>query len=112
MKWHVPSAEERSFASQLLDRYLAKHLVDLSRHADQISPMPREVLQRTLSHSLDCVLGAGALLPAWDEAVLPIANSCVTLLLPIKFAQPNADQWKINFTDGQHIRLSVARAVR
>ena len=112
MKWHLPSEEERALAAKLLQRYLAENLRLLNQHADQAQTLSREVLQRTLSHTLDCVLGAGALLPPWEETVLPISNSNVTLLLPIHFSHPSARTWQICFADGQHIRLTVAHTVR
>lgn len=112
MKWHMPSPEERAFAGQLLQCYLFENLQLLQRHTDASSgALPREVLQRTLSHSLDCVLGSGALLPPWDEPALPISKTGVDLALPIHTSHPGAKHLQISFADGANIRLTVAKTV-
>jgi proteasome activator subunit 4 len=134
MKWHLPSLEERLFAEQLLHRFLHQNLNKLDDHVDQEETLPREELQRTLSHILDCILGirdlrhlfkifsalillvfyigSGAMLPPWQEEPINVVESAVTLTLPLKFSHSDAQSWHISFRNGQQIRLTIAQTVK
>jgi proteasome activator subunit 4 len=111
IKWHFPSKEERLLAEKLLRRYLETNLNKLDEHVDQINTLSREALQRTLSHTLDCILGAGAVLPPWQEEPISMAESRVKLTLPLQFSHADAENWQISFSNGKHIRLTVAQTV-
>ena len=111
MKWHVPSPEEKAFATTLIHRYLTDNIMKLEQHIDQISVLPREVLHRTLSHVLDCILGAGSLLPPWEEQPLEVDYTVVSLLHPVRFSHVEAKSSQISSLDGKNIRFLVAQMV-
>lgn len=111
MKWHLPSTEERVLAERLLHRYLDENLKKLNAYVDQTEVLSREVLQRTLSHVLDCTLGAGAVLPPWEEDPIVVAESRVALTLPLQFSHFDAKAWHIHLADGRPVRLTVAQTV-
>ena len=111
MKWHVPNSEERAFATTLVHRYLTGNIATLEQHVNQTSVLPREVLHRTLSHVLDCILGSGSLLPPWKEQALNIDYTSVSLLLPLRFSYMETEEWEISSPDGENIRFLVAQTV-
>lgn len=111
INWHFPTKEERFIAEKIMERYLEANLKKLDDHVDQTNLLPREALQRTLSHTLDCILGAGAVLPPWHEEPISVVESSVTLTLPLKFSHSDAEKWQISFPGGKHIRLTVAQTV-
>lgn len=111
INWHFPSDEERALAEKIMERYLEENLKKLDNHADQVKTLSREALQRTLSHTLDCILGAGAVLPPWKEEPLPIAESSVGVTLPLQFSHSDAKRLQIQFPNGKPIRFTVAQTV-
>ncbi|XP_057375631.1 proteasome activator complex subunit 4-like [Daphnia carinata] len=111
IKWHFPNKEERFLAEKLLKRYLETNLNKLDEHADQIKTLSREELQRTLNHTLDCILGAGAVLPPWQEEPISMAESSVRLALPLQFSHADAEHWQISFSNGKHVRLTIAQTL-
>ena len=74
MKWHLPSSDERLFAEKLLHRFLHHNLNKLDDHVDEKTILPREELQRTLSHVLDCILG-------WNDFYLFTISSVFIVLV-------------------------------
>ena len=110
INWHFPCKEERVVAEKIMERYLEVNLKKLHDHVDQVNILSREALQRTLSHTLDCILGAGAVLPPWHEELSAVESS-VTLTLPLQFSHSDAENWQICFPNGKHIRLTVAQTV-
>lgn len=111
INWHFPSKEERMVAEKIMERYLEENLKKLNAHVDQVNTLSREALQRTLSHTLDCILGAGAVLPPWQEEPISVVESSVALTLPLQFSHSDAENWQICFPNGKHIRHTVAQTV-
>lgn len=111
INWHTPTKDERLLAEKILARYLEENLKKLNDHVDQIKPLSREALQRTLSHTLDCILGAGAVLPPWIEEPIAVVESSVTSTVPLQFSHSNAENWQLCFPNGRHIRHAVAQTV-
>lgn len=111
INWHFPSKEERLVAEKIMERYLEVNLKKLDGHVDQVDTLSREALQRTLSHTLDCILGAGAVLPPWQEDPIAMVESSVALTLPLQFSHSDAENWQICFPNGKHIRYTVAQTV-
>ncbi|XP_021344136.1 proteasome activator complex subunit 4B-like, partial [Mizuhopecten yessoensis] len=78
MKWHVPNDEEMKFASEILQTILKPEL-EAIRTVTADNKMNREELLRRLNVILECLLGAGTVLPMWDDAVVEIVESSVSL---------------------------------
>ncbi|XP_030051703.1 proteasome activator complex subunit 4 isoform X1 [Microcaecilia unicolor] len=75
IRWHVPSAEEISFAYFLLDTFLQPELVKLDRYGNGDLEMSRDDVQQCLTIVHSCLIGSGNLLP-------PLQGERITHLVP------------------------------
>ncbi|XP_035696564.1 proteasome activator complex subunit 4-like isoform X3 [Branchiostoma floridae] len=67
LRWHIPSLEEKKLALYLLDTFLQPELDRLEQHSEGTSALSRDELQRTLMIVHDGLIGAGAIMPMWEE---------------------------------------------
>ncbi|XP_078590168.1 proteasome activator complex subunit 4-like isoform X2 [Branchiostoma floridae x Branchiostoma japonicum] len=67
LRWHIPSLEEKKLALYLLDTFLQPELDGLEQHSEGTSALSRDELQRTLMIVHDGLIGAGAIMPMWEE---------------------------------------------
>ncbi|KAM4771368.1 proteasome activator complex subunit 4 [Rhinophrynus dorsalis] len=80
IRWHVPSAEEISFAYYLLDNFLQPELDKLDRYGSGEFEMSRDEVQQCLTIVQNCLTGSGNLLPPLKgERVTHLVTSMVSL---------------------------------
>ncbi|XP_060063003.1 proteasome activator complex subunit 4-like [Ylistrum balloti] len=108
MKWHVPNDEEMQFASEILHAILEPEL-EAIKTVSADNQMNREELLRRLNAILECLLGAGCVLPMWEDAVVNIVDSCVSLRR--QHCQSTGQHSCITL-NGRNVRETVVDAVR
>lgn len=108
MKWHIPSEEEIQFASEIIHTILGPEL-EAIRTVTADNQMNREELLTRLNVILECILGAGCVLPMWDDSVVNVMESCVSLS---RQSCRSAGQHSCITLNGQNVREVVVDAVR
>lgn len=109
IEWHIPSEDEIQFATEIFERVLQPELTALQQ-ISQESPMQREDLLRTLNTVLECLSGAGAVLPMWEGNNIQMIESQV----PMKRfgCYEGARRVSEVCLGGGNVRLAVAKTIR
>ncbi|KAK8767206.1 hypothetical protein V5799_006012 [Amblyomma americanum] len=109
IKWHVPSKEELACVQELLETFLYPELQALLLWSRGERSLSREEVQRSLNLVLDCILGAGLVLPMWPGESINLLGSKVDVHLEYKvhLGVPSVD-----FKSGENVRQVVATIMR
>ncbi|KAJ8309114.1 hypothetical protein KUTeg_013988 [Tegillarca granosa] len=78
MVWHEPSSEEINFANEIMSNVLGPELSVVKSLSDD-NQIDREELLQRLTVILECLLGAGSLLPVWKDTSYKLIDSQVPL---------------------------------
>ncbi|KAK8403278.1 hypothetical protein O3P69_000420 [Scylla paramamosain] len=77
LTWVEPTKAEEEAIQTLVRTFLTPELVLLRKVATGEKEVSREELQQCLSITLDILLGAGAVLPHWEEEPIPLVEMSV-----------------------------------
>ncbi|KAK7086905.1 Proteasome activator complex subunit 4 [Halocaridina rubra] len=77
LTWTEPGEEEDAAVTSLVRTFLTPELKLLKDVALGEREVSRDVLQQSLSITLDVILGAGVALPHWEEEPIPLINMAV-----------------------------------
>ncbi|XP_014668208.1 PREDICTED: proteasome activator complex subunit 4-like [Priapulus caudatus] len=72
ISWHIPSVEEKQFAQEILDTFMQPAIARLNSVSDDTN-LSRIELQEDLNLVLECLHGAGAMLPLLDGEPIYLA---------------------------------------
>ncbi|KAL4238306.1 Proteasome activator complex subunit 4 [Mactra antiquata] len=108
--WHVPSQPEIDFAQELLEKFLVPEL-DFIQQISSENTVPREDLLRRLNIILECLNGAGAVLPMWEGDNISLIES----QLPLKrfsCAKSCGNNFVVTVKNGTNVRVAVVESIR
>lgn len=108
MKWHIPSTEEVSFASQIIHSIMGSELNAIQSISED-NQMKREELLCRLNIILECLLGAGSVLSMWEDKKVDLIESQVPLLRFACSCSSEGLEIKLN---GRNVRELVIVAMR
>ncbi|XP_062621766.1 LOW QUALITY PROTEIN: proteasome activator complex subunit 4B-like [Saccostrea cucullata] len=112
MKWHIPSADEIEFAQSLMDHILQPELEKIMSLSSSNQIDKEELLQR-LSIILECLLGAGAALPAWKSTSVDLSSLNVKTQVPLDRFHVSSVKELIEIQyKGANLRLEVVKAMK
>ncbi|KAK4321981.1 hypothetical protein Pmani_007247 [Petrolisthes manimaculis] len=77
LQWIEPGKAEEAAITSIVRSFLTPELELLRQVARGEKEVSRELLQQSLSITLDILLGAGSALPHWDEKPVPLADMMV-----------------------------------
>lgn len=109
IRWHLPSPEELACAKDLLDEFLHPELTALLRWSEGQRSLTREEVQRSLNTVLDCVLGAGLVLPMWPGEPINLVGTTVPIQLNYKVVLGAPS---IFLGAGENVRLTIVKVLR
>ncbi|CAN7938235.1 unnamed protein product [Ixodes hexagonus] len=109
IQWHLPSPEELACAKELLDEFLHPELTALLRWSEGERPLTREEVQRSLNTVLDCILGAGLVLPMWPGEPINLVGTSVPIQLNYKVVLGAPS---ICLGAGENVRFTIAKVLR
>ena len=108
MVWHIPSAEEVKFASDIIHSILGSEL-DAIQSISADNQMKREELLCRLNVILECLQGAGAVIHMWEDTKVDLIESQVPLLRFTCSCSLGDLEIKLN---GRNARDCVVKAMR
>ncbi|KAG9509020.1 Proteasome activator complex subunit 4, partial [Fragariocoptes setiger] len=109
IKWHVPGPEAQAFASELCNTFMVQAINDLLRNKRGEIQLSRDKVQRSLHVILSTLVGAAAVLPPWESAVIDLCPVEVPVI-PMYIQDVGINS--ITFSDGTNIRTQVANHMR
>lgn len=109
IRWHLPTPEELACVQELLEAFLRPELEALGLWSRGERTLSREEVQRSLNLVLDCILGAGLVLPMWPGDCINLVGSKVPAHFEYKVflgVQP------VDFRSGENVRHVIATLLR
>ncbi|XP_060589859.1 proteasome activator complex subunit 4B-like [Ruditapes philippinarum] len=110
LEWHEPCQEETDFVQELLEKFLVPELNTLKQISAE-NAIPREDLLRRLNIIMECLNGAGGVLPMWQGNHISMIESQV----PLKrfgCAKSCGSNREVTVSGGQNVRVVVIEAIR
>ncbi|XP_065305913.2 proteasome activator complex subunit 4A-like [Dermacentor albipictus] len=109
IKWHVPTSEELACVQDLLETFLQPELQALLAWSRGERTLSREEVQRSLNLVLDCILGAGLVLPLWPGEPINLLASKVPAHFEYKVY---LGIQSVDFKSGENVRQVIATIMR
>lgn len=109
--WHIPNEDEKRLAGEIIKTSIEDSLKILESHGNGNEPVRREDIQRALSHLLNCILGAGAVLPPFQDTPVDYLETGVVLPLSGKFFLTRNQEWEIEVRNSTDVRRIISSAV-